>query len=103
MTVKYTAPIEFGQAQILTIFDLFIVYTMFSYTAWIPMLCQLAFYAYVVILRKIMYQDDMTGLQLITKFFLGAFSLLYCNICIHLIISWMSFKYIEAEIPREAN
>ena len=76
---------------------------MFAYTAWIPMLCQMVFYAYVVILRKFMYQDDMTGEQLIKKFLMGAFCLLYCNICIHLIISWMSFKYIEAEIPREAN
>ena len=103
MTVKYTAPIEFGQAEILTIYDLYITYMAFAYTAWIPALCQIVFYAYVIILRKFMYQDDMTGVQLITKFLMGAFNLTYANIFIHLAISWMGFKYIEAEIPREAN
>ena len=50
-----------------------------------------------------MYRDGQTVAQLSLIFFSNGFVIAYSNLVIHFVISWIGFKYLEAEISRESN
>ena len=77
---------------------------MYAFNFWRSTAAFLLFTGYVMVFcRFYLYQDDVPLIELVASFLVPCLTQV-CNCAfLHIVISWVGLKFVEAEMPRENN
>ncbi len=77
---------------------------MYAFNFWRSTTALLLFTGYVMVFcRFYLYQDDVPLSVLVTSFLVSCLWQVYNCAFMHIVISWVGLKFVEAEMPRERN
>lgn len=103
--VRESLPIDYGNVHMNFVLTLNLAWAcMYAFNFWRSTIAFLLFTGYVMVFcRFYLYQDDVPLMVLVAGFLVSCLWQVYTCAFVHIVISWVGLKFVEAEMPRESN
>ena len=103
--VRESLPIDYGDVHTQNVLILnFAWMCMYGFNFWRNTGALLLYTGYVlVVVRAYLYEDEKGMVELVANFIMSCIWLIYNCAFIHIVISWIGFKFVAAEMPRNSN
>ena len=102
--VKESLPIDYGLVQLrylVLMNGIFFIIHSFDYYKSIISLILYNLWT-MVIVQIVIYQKD-EPVKLLSAFFVSSLVMMYYCVAVHVLLSWIGYQYVAAELPRESN
>ena len=102
--VKESLPIDYGLVQLrylVLMNGIFFIIHSYDYYKSIISLILYNLWT-MVIVQIVIYQKD-EPVKLVSAFFVSSIVMMYYCVAVHVLLSWIGFQYVQAELPRESN